>query len=64
VKWRGERSEEFLAAHMARDQHYRGALALDKDGMILALRMQSLGNIGATRSAPRRSFRSRWWRRW
>jgi len=48
VKWRGERSEEFLAAHMARDQHYRGALALDRDGMILALRMQSLGNIGAT----------------
>ena len=26
VKWRAERSEEFLAAHMARDQHYtRGA---------------------------------------
>jgi carbon-monoxide dehydrogenase large subunit len=48
VKWRGERSEEFLAAHMARDQHYRAALALDRDGMILALRMQSLGNIGAT----------------
>ena len=23
VKWRAERSEEFLAAHMARDQHYR-----------------------------------------
>src|SRR5688572_32275836 len=32
---------------MARDQHYRGALALDKDGMILALRMESLGNIGS-----------------
>ncbi|HEX6690153.1 MAG TPA: xanthine dehydrogenase family protein molybdopterin-binding subunit [Burkholderiales bacterium] len=47
VKWRGDRAEEFLAAHMARDQHYRGALALDKDGMILALRMQSLGNIGS-----------------
>jgi carbon-monoxide dehydrogenase large subunit len=47
VKWRGERSEEFLASHMARDQHYRAALALDRDGMILALRMQSLGNIGA-----------------
>jgi carbon-monoxide dehydrogenase large subunit len=47
VKWRGERSEEFLAAHMARDQHYRGELALDRDGMILALRVQSLGNIGA-----------------
>ncbi len=48
VKWRGERSEEFLAAHMARDQHYRAAIALDRDGMILGLRMQSLGNIGAT----------------
>src|SRR3954470_9032697 len=48
VKWRGERSEEFLAAHMARDQHYRAALALDAQGMILGLRMQSLGNIGAT----------------
>ena len=48
VKWRAERGEEFLAAHMARDQHYRAALALDKDGTILALRTQSLGNIGAT----------------
>ncbi len=47
VKWRAERSEEFLAAHMARDQHYRGALALDRDGRILALRMESLANIGA-----------------
>jgi carbon-monoxide dehydrogenase large subunit len=47
VKWRGERSEEFLAAHMARDQHYTAALALDKGGGILALRMQSLGNIGS-----------------
>ena len=32
VKWRAERSEEFLAAHMARDQHYKAALALDRDG--------------------------------
>jgi carbon-monoxide dehydrogenase large subunit len=47
VKWRGERGEEFLAAHMARDQHYRAALALDKDGKILGLRMQMLGNLGA-----------------
>jgi aerobic carbon-monoxide dehydrogenase large subunit len=47
VKWRAERSEEFLAAHMARDQHYRAALALDKDGGIVALRLQSLANIGA-----------------
>ncbi|MGH8690178.1 MAG: xanthine dehydrogenase family protein molybdopterin-binding subunit, partial [Burkholderiales bacterium] len=47
VKWRGERAEEFLAAHMARDQHYRAALALDRDGRILALRMEMLANIGA-----------------
>jgi aerobic carbon-monoxide dehydrogenase large subunit len=47
VKWRADRSEEFLAAHMARDQHYRAALALDRDGRILALRMEMLANIGA-----------------
>src|SRR5512145_3378739 len=47
VKWRAERAEEFLAAHMARDQHYRAALALDRDGRILALRMEMLANIGA-----------------
>jgi len=47
VKWRADRSEEFLAAHMGRDQHYRGELALDRDGRILALRMQMLANIGA-----------------
>src|SRR5438105_7027455 len=29
VKWRGERSEEFLAAHMGRDQHFKARLALE-----------------------------------
>ncbi|MGE5638592.1 MAG: xanthine dehydrogenase family protein molybdopterin-binding subunit [Clostridia bacterium] len=48
VKWRAERSEEFLAAHMGRDQHYEAALALDRDGRFLALRMRMLANIGAT----------------
>jgi len=47
VKWRADRSEEFLAAHMGRDQHYRAALALDREGRILALRMESHANIGA-----------------
>jgi carbon-monoxide dehydrogenase large subunit len=47
VKWRGDRSEEFLAAHMARDQHYRAGLALDREGKILALRMHMLANIGS-----------------
>jgi aerobic carbon-monoxide dehydrogenase large subunit len=46
VKWRAERSEEFLAAHMGRDQHFAASLALDKEGRILALRVQTLGNIG------------------
>ncbi len=47
VRWRGERSEEFLAAHMGRDQHVKASLALDRDGRILALRTEVLGNIGA-----------------
>jgi aerobic carbon-monoxide dehydrogenase large subunit len=47
VRWRGERSEEFLAAHMGRDMHMKAALALDADGRILALRLHSLGNMGA-----------------
>jgi len=47
VKWRAERSEDFLAAHMGRDQHYDGELALDKDGRILGLRMNMHANFGA-----------------
>ena len=47
VRWRGDRSEEFLCAHMGRDMHFKAALALDADGRILALRIHSLGNMGA-----------------
>ena len=47
VRWRGDRSEEFLAAHMGRDMHFKAALALDKEGRILALKLHSLGNMGA-----------------
>jgi carbon-monoxide dehydrogenase large subunit len=47
VRWRGERSEEFLGAHMGRDQQFKASLALDGEGRILALRMEMLGNIGA-----------------
>jgi carbon-monoxide dehydrogenase large subunit len=47
VRWRGERSEEFLGAHMGRDQHFKASLALDREGRILALRMAMLGNIGS-----------------
>jgi len=48
VKWRADRSEDFLAAHMGRDQHYDAELALDREGRILALRMTVLANFGAT----------------
>jgi len=48
VKWRAERAEEFLAAHMGRDQHYDGELALDREGRILALRVTTHANFGAT----------------
>jgi carbon-monoxide dehydrogenase large subunit len=48
VKWRAERSEEFLAAHMGRDQHDEAELAFDKDGKILGLRARVVANFGAT----------------
>ncbi len=47
VRWRADRSEDFLSGHMGRDQHSKAALALDRDGRILALRVETLGNIGA-----------------
>ena len=47
VKWRADRSEEFLASHMGRDQHYKASLALDGEGRFLALKMEMLANIGA-----------------
>src|SRR5258706_543004 len=47
VRWRADRSEDFLAAHMGRDQYNKARLALDADGRILALHVETLGNIGA-----------------
>jgi carbon-monoxide dehydrogenase large subunit len=47
VRWRADRSEDFLAAHMGRDQHFDATLALDVEGRILALRTRVLGNFGA-----------------
>jgi len=46
VKWRGDRSEDFLAAHMGRDQQFRAGLALDAGGIVLALRVDMLANFG------------------
>ena len=47
VRWRAERSEEFAATTAGRDQLHKAALALDKDGKILALRVEAFANIGA-----------------
>ncbi|MBS0219274.1 MAG: xanthine dehydrogenase family protein molybdopterin-binding subunit [Proteobacteria bacterium] len=47
VKWCAERSEEFQATTAGRDQLHKASLALDKEGRILALRMEAFANIGA-----------------
>ena len=52
VRWRADRSEEFLAGHMGRDQHFDAAMALDATGRILALKMDMICNIGALPVGP------------
>ncbi len=47
VRWRAERSEEFAATTAGRDQFHKASMAFDKDGRILALRMEAFANIGA-----------------
>ncbi len=55
VRWRAERSEDFLAAHQGREQSFDAALALDADGRILAMRMTLLAAFGAE-PMPQSSF--------
>ncbi|MFI4888707.1 MAG: xanthine dehydrogenase family protein molybdopterin-binding subunit, partial [Burkholderiales bacterium] len=47
VRFTAERIEEFLAASHGRDVRSNAELALDRDGLILALRVASLANVGA-----------------
>jgi carbon-monoxide dehydrogenase large subunit len=47
IKWVSERSEEFLASYHGRDVQSHAELALAADGKILALRIDSLANMGA-----------------
>jgi aerobic carbon-monoxide dehydrogenase large subunit len=47
LKWCAERMEEFLAATHGRDLLSKAELALDASGRILALRVDSLANVGA-----------------
>jgi carbon-monoxide dehydrogenase large subunit len=47
VKWIATRSEGFVSDHQGRDHQAEAALALDADGRFLALRVESVANIGA-----------------
>jgi carbon-monoxide dehydrogenase large subunit len=47
VRWRADRSEDFLAAHQGREQSFDAALALDAEGRILAMRMTLIAAFGA-----------------
>lgn len=47
VKWVGTRSEAFLADAHGRDQVSTVSLALAKDGTFLALKVETVGNLGA-----------------
>jgi carbon-monoxide dehydrogenase large subunit len=47
VKWCAERIDEFLAATHGRDIVSKAELALDAEGRVLALRIDSLANLGA-----------------
>src|SRR6266446_183774 len=47
VKWIATRSEVFLADHQARDHLAEASLALDAEGRFLALRVNSIANVGA-----------------
>ncbi|MEZ5727860.1 MAG: xanthine dehydrogenase family protein [Burkholderiaceae bacterium] len=51
VKWIADRSEEMLSAVHGRDIRSKAQLALDADGRILALRAETLANVGAYATA-------------
>ena len=47
VRWRAERIEEFLTATHGRDVNATIELALDRDGRVLGLKLDSRANVGA-----------------
>ncbi len=47
VKWIATRSEVFLADHPSRDMQAKASLALDAAGRFLALKVESVANVGA-----------------
>ncbi|MED5622331.1 xanthine dehydrogenase family protein molybdopterin-binding subunit [Ideonella sp. BN130291] len=51
VRWQAERIEDFLSAVHGRDVLSRAEMALDAQGKVLALRVQSICNVGAYATA-------------
>lgn len=47
LKWRSDRSETFISDYHGRDQINHAEMALDSDGRILALKVETLLNLGA-----------------
>jgi carbon-monoxide dehydrogenase large subunit len=47
VKWRGERGDAFLTDTHGRDNVTKATLGLDGDGRFLALRIETVANLGA-----------------
>ncbi|MBS0220818.1 MAG: xanthine dehydrogenase family protein molybdopterin-binding subunit [Proteobacteria bacterium] len=47
VKWLATRSEVFLSDHASRDMQAEASLALDASGRFLALKVESIANLGA-----------------
>jgi carbon-monoxide dehydrogenase large subunit len=47
VKWTGDRSEAFISDYQGRDGIIRAAMAFSRDGRILAIDHEWLGNVGA-----------------
>ena len=47
VKWTSDRQEAFLSDSHGREQHVHAEMALDADGKFLAIKVESLANMGA-----------------
>lgn len=47
IKWTSDRQEAFLTDTQGREQKVHAELALDKDGRFLAVRAETLANVGA-----------------
>ncbi|MBM3485055.1 MAG: xanthine dehydrogenase family protein [Alphaproteobacteria bacterium] len=54
VKWTSSRSEAFMSDSQARDHHTRAAMAFDREGRIVAMKVDTIAALGAylTQFAP------------